>query len=183
MTILPHQRQVSERNLGKDVKAESKHAIWRKKFAELKRRESTRRLYRYILYNVAFGLFPVLASAWKDAAMGKGPFRLGDVLANGELYLISSVIAGNALSEFLSGKGNDQGYINEGARFACIFLLAMNSLGYACATGKINPFASAWLFLATVIVSGVCIARSRKEASGKEDSTRELGEDSNEDEE
>ena len=130
-----------------------------------KRREvPVRRLFVWLLFSVIFGLFPIIAAGFKGLTASKG-FSVDEMLASGELFVVSAVLSAGALGELISAgiKGSHPGYLRIAAGFFCLLCFCANTMGFMDVGGtppQLNTTLSITFFIVTTVVSAVCIGVS-----------------------
>ena len=129
-------------------------------------------VYRWLLYSVGFGLVPILGVLFRGLTSTKGGFNLGDALGTGELFLISTVIAGGVLGDLRSRGPQDSGrsrsarYINEAAFFCVVLSVVANSFAYIQVDAMPKwetADLSCWFFAFTIAVSVICLIMAKPE--------------------
>lgn len=62
---------------------------------------ATKRLIVWLLFGAVFGLMPLFAVALKEV-FSSGGFHITNVLKNGDLFIVSAVLAAGAIGELLA---------------------------------------------------------------------------------
>jgi hypothetical protein len=130
------------------------------------RRKVTVRMVVWVLFGVICALLPFAAVSLKNV-LSATPTTLDELLVGGELYVVSAVLAGGALGELIGAAyRRERSLVVVLAGFGCFATFAGNVMGYMV-VGTSNPemivSVSEWLFLLTLIASGVSIGRAAAE--------------------
>jgi len=132
----------------------------RKIRVESTKRIRTVRLTVWVLFGVIIALLPLIAVGIKDAMSAEG-FHLCNVLVDGELFVVSAVLAAGALGELLGAAyRTGLGLVVVFAGFGCFATFAGNMMCYMVVADSLPGAVvevSVWLFALTLIPSGVAI--------------------------
>jgi hypothetical protein len=124
------------------------------------------RTVAWVAFVVLFGLLPLLV-AMVRAAMSPHGLDLTEVLGRGELFLVSAVIGGTAIGALVTEilmrdySRHPTAFKVFAILFGCTALIALvaNTIGYMVdAEPETIRTTSEWLFLVTVVPSGIITA-------------------------
>lgn len=92
------------------------------------------RLLLWLIFGVLIGVLPLLADGIKDT-FGADGFSFDSLLSQGELFIISSVIAAGAIGELFVAKlpDRERNYLITAGGF-CLLLCLGNAIAYASST-------------------------------------------------
>jgi hypothetical protein len=130
------------------------------------RHEVTVRLVVWILFGVICALLP-FAALCLQKVLAADPVTLHGLLEGGELFVVSGVLAGGALGELIGAAyRGEPSLVVVLAGFGCFATFAGNVMGYMVvetSNAQMIVSVSEWLFLFTLIASGVSIGTAAAE--------------------
>ena len=124
-------------------------------------KEAVRRVVVWLLFGAIFGLMPLFAVTLKESFSPDG-FSMEELLKNGDLFIVSAVLAAGALGELLAAasRGAMNFYFAIFSGFSCLATFAGDTIAYVVASTA-SPAevatASLWFFPLTLLASGLCV--------------------------
>jgi hypothetical protein len=121
---------------------------------------ATKRILVWLLFAGIFGLMPIFAVAIKEA-LSPGGFHIIGAIRNGDVFIVSAVLAAGALGELIAAASKGMNFF--GAILAGFFTLAVfagNTVAYVyagAAPASTLVTASYWVFPVTLAASGICV--------------------------
>lgn len=118
------------------------------------------KLLVWLLFGVALGLLPLIASAIKGSMSARG-FEFGEVVGDGELFIVSAVIAAAAMGElFSNGFRENLRWLTVLAGFWTLLAFAANTMAYMSVPSAPQQTVvrlSTIFFLVTLPASGLSV--------------------------
>lgn len=127
---------------------------------ESRRKNAAKRVLVWLLFGAIFGLMPLFAVTLKEVFSPTG-FKIDELLKNGDLFIVSAVLAAGAIGELLAAASRGMSfYLAVISGFFCLITFAGDTIAYVVA-GSAPPAevttASLWFFPVTLLASGLCI--------------------------
>lgn len=139
---------VEETTAPPELKVESRRAL------------VSKRLIVWVLFGAFFGLMPLFAVGLKEVFSPSG-FHIDNVLKNGDLFIVSAVLAAGALGELLAAASRGLSFFAAVvAGFFCLVTFAGDTIAYLVAGSASTSeivIASLWFFPITLLASGLCV--------------------------
>lgn len=127
---------------------------------EPRRTVAIKRLIVWLLFGAVFGLMPLFAVSLKEV-FSSGGFHINNVLKNGDLFIVSAVLAAGAIGELLAATTRGlSSFVAVIAGFFCLATFAGDTIAYVVvgsASASEIATASYWFFPITLVASGVCV--------------------------
>lgn len=127
---------------------------------ESRRKTTAKRVLVWLLFGAVFGLMPLFAVTIKEEFSPVG-FNLDELLKNGDLFIVSAVLAAGAIGELLAAASRGMSFfLSIISGFFCLMTFAGDTIAYVVA-GSGSPAevatASLWFFPVTLLASGLCV--------------------------